>query len=151
MNKKKVKYDEPYELFGIECGDGWKEIIQPILDYVDNYNIDKSEEERITISQIKEKFGTLRVYVNNGTEELREIIRNAEHESSITCEFCGSKENIGHTLGWITTCCEKCIKQLADSNKRTYKWVDNNTSNGEINTYELKPNQEKILISKHKL
>ena len=45
----------PYELFGIECGEGWKPLYQPILDYIDRYNED--HEEKIEIHQIKEKFG----------------------------------------------------------------------------------------------
>ena len=45
---------EPYELFGIECGEGWKKLYQPIIDYIDEYNKDKEGVDKIEIYQIKE-------------------------------------------------------------------------------------------------
>lgn len=53
-NRPKVEPKWPYELFGIECGEGWKGLYQPIIDYIDKYNED--HEEKIEIHQIKEKF-----------------------------------------------------------------------------------------------
>lgn len=113
--------ETPYELFGIECGEGWKEALKPIFAYIEEYN--KNNEEKIEIHQIKEKFGGLRCYCNFVTNELNEIIRNAEYECSNTCELCGSKENVGTTLGWITTCCEDCVKKMSEQRpSNIYRW-----------------------------
>ena len=135
---EKNKYDLPIELFGIECGEGWECLYGPIIEWIENYNSNKPKEEQIEIHQIKEKFGGLRFYCNFYTDELIEIIRNAEKESFRTCEFCGTKENVGHTVsGWYTTCCEKCITEMSLKNKREYRWQDiNNSVTKIIKAYE---------------
>ena len=99
-----------YELFGIECGHGWKSLYQPIIDYVEEWN--KSHESKIEITQIKEKFAGLRIYVDNPTEELKQMIYEAESKSFYTCEECGSTENIG-TIGggWYRTLCRNCAQE----------------------------------------
>ena len=28
----------PWELFGVECGEGWFSLIEPILQYIQSYN-----------------------------------------------------------------------------------------------------------------
>ena len=135
---EKKKYDLPFDLFGVECGEGWKCLYEPIIEWIKNYNINKDKEQQIEIHQIKEKFGGLRFYCNFYTDELKEMIREAEQESFRTCEFCGTKENVGHTVsGWYTTCCENCITEMSLKNKREYRWQDiNNSVTKIIKTYE---------------
>lgn len=117
------KPQEPYELFGIECGDGWKELIKPLFEWIENYNKDH-EDNPIVIEQVKEKFGGLRFYVSYEPDELSEMIRKAEEDSYGICETCGSKIDVGHTSGWIQTICRKCIqKQVNESGWKTQvKW-----------------------------
>ena len=77
MEKSDEKPKWPYELFGIECGDGWKQLYQPIIDYIDEYNKTHNDKP-IEIHQIKEKFGGLCFYTNFKTDELRSMIEDAE-------------------------------------------------------------------------
>ena len=135
---EKKKYDLPFDLFGAECGEGWKCLYEPIIKWIEKYNINKDKEQQIEIHQIKEKFGGLRFYCNFYTDELIEMIRNAEQESFRVCEFCGTKENVGHTIsGWYTTCCEKCVIDLSVKNKKEYRWQDiNNSVTKIIKAYE---------------
>lgn len=130
-----------YERFGVECGDGWKNILQPIFDYIEKYN--NIHDEKIEVLQVKEKFGGLRFYTNFHTEELKELIKHAEDESYVTCELCGSKENIGHTLGWITTCCIECAKNMSIKHNRIVRWKPIKENNEhkwlEINKDNIKP------------
>lgn len=99
----------PYELFGIECGDGWKCLYQPIIDYIDEYNKDKADGERIEIHQIKEKFAELRFYTNFYTQELRNLIDKAEEESRHTCEVCGKHIDDPIVEGhWMYAECQEC-------------------------------------------
>ena len=99
----------PYALFGVECRDGWKPLYQPLIDYVEKYNIGKKDEEKMEIHQIKEKFGGLRFYVNFYTDELREMIREAEEKSFTTCEMCGKHIDKPITENyWIYAECEDC-------------------------------------------
>ena len=60
------------------------------------------------LHQSKEKFGGLRFYIGSGNETIWKIIQKAEGDSYETCETCGTKEQIGHTRGWITTLCKPC-------------------------------------------
>lgn len=57
--------------------------------------------------QVKEKFGSLRFYMHNSTEEMEELISKAEEETSKTCEACG-KPGTERSGGWIFTLCDGC-------------------------------------------
>lgn len=108
--------ETPYELFGIECGDGWSSIIQPILDYI-------RENPEIEILQIKEKWGGLRIYTGGTTKELDKMIRDAEEESYRVCEICGSREHVGQTCGrWTITICKDCLEKSGNPNRG---WKEN--------------------------
>lgn len=127
-DNKENKIYTPIELFGIECGKGWHKLIEPIIEYINDYNKDKNEEEQIHILQIKEKFGQLRFYTNFSTKELHDMINKAEEKSYDVCETCGSEQYVGSTTqGWIRTICIDCIvKELLDENSyiKLQKWYN---------------------------
>lgn len=58
-----------------------------------------------SIKQVKEKFGTLRVYVDGGTERTNGLVRFAESMSAVTCEVCGNPGQLDQNGGWIKTHC----------------------------------------------
>lgn len=60
---------------------------------------------QVTASQVKEKFGELRFYVDNATPEIYNYIAFAEAMSHKTCEICGSPGKL-YTKGWHKTLCE---------------------------------------------
>lgn len=58
------------------------------------------------VVQVKEKFGTLRFYVNGASEAQYNYISFAEAMSGCTCETCGSPgKSLGR--GWIYTACKE--------------------------------------------
>lgn len=60
------------------------------------------------ITDIKEKYATLRIYGYFG-KEIDTIIEMAEIECSDTCQQCGSRDNVKmNGEGWLYTLCEKC-------------------------------------------
>jgi hypothetical protein len=61
-------------------------------------------------AQIKEKFGTLRFYLTSGTDEMWEIVAEAEKKSAFTCEQCGKPGKL-RGKGWLYTACTKCAKK----------------------------------------
>lgn len=68
-----------------------------------------ADEERKNLpktAQIKEKFGTLRWYVNNADKTSQKIIDFAELMSENTCEVCGEYGKT-YTTGWHKTLCLK--------------------------------------------
>ena len=58
------------------------------------------------VVQVKEKFGTLRFYVQAASEEQYNYISFAESMSGCTCETCGKPgKRLGR--GWVYTACEE--------------------------------------------
>ncbi len=92
---------------GIECENGWFELIKETCEKLSlNAPVD------FKFAQIKQKFGSLRIYTNNGNEITNRIIDDAKKESMITCEMCGSKDAIMNKTGYIETLCEKCRNDI---------------------------------------
>lgn len=122
-----------FDTFPVECGHGWDKLIQPIFDYINEYNLSRKDDERIEIRQIKEKFGLLQVYVSHGTNELYDMIDKATSESNSICEQCGSTKEIGITRGWITHLCKECVIKMSIEEKRDFIWK----KRGEKNWYKV--------------
>jgi hypothetical protein len=96
--------------WGMSHGDGWFGILCKMCENIQKV-LDKNPElvEGFKFAQIKEKFGTLRVYVDGGNKEIWDIIDQAERQSGLTCEECGTTEgNITTKGGWIRTLCDPC-------------------------------------------
>ena len=104
-----------------ECAHGWFDIvhdlsikIEKILeDYAERYKVPEGEEvEEIEMFavQVKEKYGTLRFYMSSETDEITDLIRNAEALSSQTCENCGSPAKMRGTR-WVEVKCDKCYQE----------------------------------------
>lgn len=60
---------------------------------------------QVVAVQIKEKFGTLRFYVDYSDEYSRGVIEMAENMSARTCETCGA-EGTRRDGSWIRTLCD---------------------------------------------
>jgi hypothetical protein len=90
------------------CYDGWFNIINTLCANIQRV-IDREGIPQITITQIKEKFGTLRYYVDDASNiTICSLIDFAEDLSGSTCEFCG-KPGKAHKLGsWFCTLCDEC-------------------------------------------
>lgn len=92
-------------IWGFECGDGWMDLIyrlsRAISTHVESTGLD------VVATQVKEKFGELRFYVNRGDEEVFRLIDAAEQESATICELCGAPGTLV-TKGWRSTRCEPC-------------------------------------------
>lgn len=106
--------------FGFECSNGWFDLIWELCEKIekelDVMEIDVSEEAKgrlddtyseFEVIQVKEKFGTLRFYTNWGTEEIHNLINEAEGKSATICETCGDAGEIRNDIGWISVLCDK--------------------------------------------
>ena len=87
-------------------GDGWLGLVEEMIIELKSSGFDGE------ILQIKEKFGTLRVYLSEIHEEADAIVRRAEHKSAHICESCGKP---GELRGprWFTTLCEEHYALIA--------------------------------------
>lgn len=68
--------------------------------------LEKAKEELPRFLQIKEKFGTLRLYYEGSGEVARRVTTFAELMSEVTCEKCGNLGKHYH-IGWNQTLCEE--------------------------------------------
>jgi hypothetical protein len=93
-------------------GDGWRILLTRCCERI-TAALARAPAETVRVGQIKEKFGTLRIYVDvqrrvpDGVrEDIREAIDLAEARSACTCETCGDP---GWLSGdsWITTSCDR--------------------------------------------
>ena len=73
---------------GIECGDGWFELITETLSAIESHcaNVGSTLPQ---ITQIKEKFGKLRIYFTPWDDGIGSLLDAAEHKSATICERCG--------------------------------------------------------------
>ena len=60
---------------------------------------------QVIVSQVKEKYGSLRFYVDYGDDTVYGMISMAESMSYRTCEVCGNPGE-ANTEGWISVRCE---------------------------------------------
>lgn len=95
-------------IYGIETGDGWSSLIYDLCEEIQNW-CDKNNKQ-VRFTQVKQKFGLLRIYLDKNYEEIDNMISIAERKSKEICENCGSLENVYSTTGWIIYLCEKCHK-----------------------------------------
>lgn len=101
---------ETLMFFGFECGDGWFDLIWDLCEKIELHLKDKAaEEEPFEVVQVKEKYGSLRFYTNWGTNEISELIEEAEKKSATICEICGKPGKITGNY-WLSCICDECGK-----------------------------------------
>ncbi len=93
----------------IECGDGWKEVIKTYLKSIHAFfeeqwaaDPDSFPIDQLYITQIKEKYGSLRIY-NNFPAALDAFEETAESESERTCEISGLEGKLFSKAGFVKT------------------------------------------------
>jgi hypothetical protein len=123
--------------FELSVGDGWYNIVDTLCGFLSQkveraktrlqYALDNPTakiepvgqleaivshelKELPTISQVKEKFGSLRFYMDNATTEQYAYVEFAEAMSYKTCEICGSPGQARNN-GWVKVLCDKHHKE----------------------------------------
>lgn len=113
-NKYWFYWDTDEEIY-FECGFGWYPIILKAFDKILEIVGPTGNTDSLfgfKVNQVKEKWGGLRIYTSYVNDEVEKVIEEAEHEASVTCEFCGAKTpDVALTLvkGWYSTLCKNCL------------------------------------------
>ena len=84
--------------FGVS--NGWLGILKRLIEDLVELGWNKQT------CQVKEKFGGLRFYINEGSEDIFRRIKLAEDASYITCEKCGELGEL-RGGGWLETLCDE--------------------------------------------
>lgn len=91
--------------FYFECLPGWYALIDTLCLALQE-RTDLCGDPQIVAVQIKEKYGTLRFYVDAASEEQFALIDLAEHASAQTCDICGALGTLVSD-GWMRARCER--------------------------------------------
>jgi len=95
-----------------DIDDGWLPLVKELISKLIALGWDKQ------LSQVKEKWGGLRFYINSGSDEVHALILEYENKSGHICEMCGEPGKTGKTnTGWIKTLCSNCEKLKGDVDK----------------------------------
>lgn len=90
--------------FFFECGSGWFEVINATLAVINKRSTINNL--GVTVTQVKEKFGALRIYCAQADDYITTAAEIAEQISELTCEICGNKGSIITVKGWNLTRCK---------------------------------------------
>jgi hypothetical protein len=94
-----------------ECFSGWHPLIQKLIEDLVELGWNKQ------VCQVKEKFGGLRFYINEGSDEIYNRIHQAESESYTTCEKCGTLGELRKDIGWMFTLCDTHYQEIKEEIK----------------------------------
>ena len=126
-----------FVMFGCDCDDGWYELLRELCVEITEVYKKRGLEPNIIISQVKEKYGTLRFYwftsfntietdrdeidivamkekeeISNFINELHDIVSKYEDKSESVCEKCGKKGKLRDDLRWTRTLCKQCYLEI---------------------------------------
>jgi len=108
-------------IFGFECNDGWGDLIQATLWLVQRRTPLSALDVEVT--QVKEKFGQLRIYHRGGDESIGAAFEIAEVVSGSVCEMCGMPGGVISVDGWLQA---RCSQHSAAGKIARVKNVKNN-------------------------
>jgi len=126
----------PIETRGIECEDGWYDILDSLFDHLmrpldwvkaSSSNVADPDKVRAAperefkrlpaLIQVKEKLGRLRIYIHGGNRRVGELVAFAEQHSGKVCEICG-RTGIFRNDGWLRVRCDEC--EIASQDKQSF-------------------------------
>jgi hypothetical protein len=80
---------------------GWLGLIKEMMEDIISMGWNKE------VCQVKEKFGGLRFYINNASNEVHDRITQTENLSYQICEICGESGKLRTDIGWYLTLCDE--------------------------------------------
>ena len=107
--------------YGLAIDDGWYKLYYDLCTDIERIiETRKLDPDKYCFSQVKEKFGFLRVYMTASTDEISEVIAQAQALSEKTCERCGDVGNLCD-WGWLGVRCVECRR--VEAVEREARWV----------------------------
>lgn len=103
-----------------ECGDGWISILENLFAKLDE-EVKKASLTSFLVVQVKEKFGDLVVYVEEGNDAVDALIAAASKKAAVTCEECGKPGRKRDVNEWYRTQCSKCYTLRPGKNTLQYR------------------------------
>jgi len=109
-----------------ECGEGWLDLLQRACARI--RAAVQADGGSFKFTQIKEKYGTARLYwegalSEEAEEKVDEAIDLAEARSACTCEQCGKPGRLFNRGGWFATACNEHGKGEPVAERRDFEQV----------------------------
>jgi hypothetical protein len=100
-----------YRWFPVQCDDGWFDLLFRLCTKLNDHikTFPENIRKEIVITQIKEKYGTLRFHLSHYDPVVDKIIEDAEIESASICEVCGKAGRL-RGKSWVYTACDAHTK-----------------------------------------
>lgn len=111
-------YDYSYIAGLWEIPEGWHRLFLLYCKNLYPYLKETNMLEKYRFSQIKEKYGTLRIYDFGYPVKADHLSTLFECFSRYVCPYCGKYPTTHETTGWVTFLCDTCAK---NSNIKTVK------------------------------
>lgn len=105
------------ETFDFECLSGWAWLIDAALLLL--YSCAEAQHLELQVTQVKEKFGALRIYHHGGDACTDAICDITEQISENVCEVCGGAGINLPTHQWLSTRCEAHRAAVLDVSRST--------------------------------
>ena len=96
--------------WGIDTGDGWYQIIDELCAKIQEHVTTlKKRYPKLNIeaTQVKEKMGGLRFYLNYSDDYIDNLIEEATKKSYKTCDVCGAPGHCASYRRWWMTLCKE--------------------------------------------
>lgn len=110
IDKISEDYDYGYTILD-EVEDGWQELFLQMCEEIREPLIEANYLDKFRFSQIKEKYGSLRMYNFGAPEAVHNIINKYERLSTRICVRCG-KTATKISQGWICPYCDDCAAKI---------------------------------------
>jgi len=113
--------DYPKALSNVVCGiyysEGWHTLINNLCQLIEQAinRMPLELQDQFKVEQIKQKFGSLRFYMNRTTPYMDGAIHLAESMSYHICEVCGNSGRRQTVRAWSAVLCDPCYKIKLDS------------------------------------
>lgn len=95
--------------WGIDTGDGWYQIIDDLCAKIQEHVTKMKKTHRkfsIEATQVKEKMGGLRFYLNYSDDYIDNLVEEATKKSYKTCDVCGADGHCASYRRWYMTLCK---------------------------------------------
>jgi hypothetical protein len=108
------RHNDPYDILndrwlGLEIDNGWYVLLYSLCYKIQNY-IDydyNGSIEQVKFTQVKEKFGDLRIYYVGGDRFVEGLVSMTEAISHKTCEKCGVPGKLRTERYWLKVLCDE--------------------------------------------
>lgn len=90
---------------------GWRNLTLKLCDDIMNHLKEIGKIDEYRVFEVKSKFGYGRWYDYGSDDYIDNLVRQWEHDTSVTCEFCG-KPATWVSDGWIAPYCDECKAEV---------------------------------------